>query len=449
MTNAAQKVPLGNVMTQPEGGNDATQYGRATRLGWIVVLVGFVGFMLWAFLAPLDQGVPAPGVVVVDGSRKVVQHPAGGIVKTIHVRDGSIVEAGDILLSLNEVTFKATKDIALSQWVNARAREARLIAELSEAEEIDYPEALLNLADDALVSRTLDLQRQLLKSRRQVLTAELSAIEENIRGVQAQIDALVLANQGRERELAAVSAQRESLVGLAAEGYVSRNRLLDLERSQAQLEGQLASNRGERGRLLSQLAELKLALAQRRNEAVREAQTELTEMQREADSAFGRLVAAEFDLSNVDVRAPVGGVVVGTTVFTEGGVIGAGDRLMEIVPEDQPLEVDAQVPVNLVDSVTVGLPVDLMFTGLNLNVTPIVNGEVIHVSADRLVNEDTGVPYYKTTVRATEEGVAQLRGQQIRPGMSVDVFIKTGERSLMNYLIKPLRDRAATALTEE
>ena len=351
-------VALGNVMRPTDDQADRDNPRKVTRVGWWVVLLGFVGFMAWAILAPLDQGVPAPGVVVVDGARKAVQHPAGGIVKTIHARDGSTVEAGDILLSLNDVTFRANKDIALSQWANARAREARLMAELSETDEIDYPEVLLSLADDPSVNRTLVLQRQLLKSRRQVLTAELSAIQENIRGVQAQIDALVLANEGRERELAAVSAQRESLVGLAAEGYVSRNRLLELERSQAQLEGQLASNRGERGRLLSQLAELKLALAQRRDEAVREAQTELTEMQREADSAFGRLVAAEFDLSNVDVRAPVGGVVVGTTVFTEGGVIGAGDRLMEIVPEDQPLEVDAQVPVNLVDQVTLGLPVD-------------------------------------------------------------------------------------------
>lgn len=453
MSAPAEKQTSASVSTLPIDGeviqDDKSSPAPMARLGWIIVLVGFVGFLVWASLAPLDRGVPAPGVVVVDGSRKAVQHPAGGIVKAIHVRDGSTVKAGDILLSLNDVTFKAAKDIALSQWVNARAREARLIAELSGADEIDYPEALLRRSDEALVSRTLDLQRQLLKSRRQVLTAELSAIEENIRGVQAQINALVLANQGRERELAAVSAQRESLVGLAADGYVSRNRLLELDRSQAQLEGQLASNRGERGRLLSQLAELKLALAQRRSEAVREAQTELTEMQREADSALGRLVAAEFDLSNVDVRAPADGVVVGMTVFTEGGVIGGGDRLMEIVPEDQPLEVDAQVPVNLVDSVTVGLPVDLMFTGLNLNVTPIVNGEVIHVSADRLTNPDTGVPYYKATVRATEEGVQQLKGQKVRPGMAVEVFIKTGERSFMNYLFKPLRDRAATALTEE
>jgi membrane fusion protein, protease secretion system len=430
----------------PEERKDERSY---SRLGWILVLGGFVGSLVWAGFAPLDQGVPAPGVVVVDGQRKRVQHPTGGIIERIFVQDGDTVEAGDVLVKMNEVSLQAAKGLARSQWVNARAREGRLMAELAGDDTISFPQDLMALADDPVVERTLDLQRALLKSRRQVFNAEISAIEENIRGVRAQLAALDEANQGREAELAAVERQWVSLSGLAEEGYVSQNRVLDLERSRAQLQGALAGTGGERGRLQSQLGELKLALARRRDEAMREAQTELNDVQREGDTAWARLITTEFELDNVNVRAPASGVVVGMTVFTEGGVISGGDRLMEIVPEDQPLEVEAQVAVNLIDSVSVGLPVDLVFSALNLEKSPVVNGEVIHVSADRLFDEALGQPYFKVIVRATEEGVAQLKGQQVRPGMPVDVFIKTGERSLLNYLIKPLSDRAAMAMSEE
>ena len=441
MTNSVvQKID-----TRPSVGDER----RSVRFGWMLVVVGFVGSLIWAALAPLDQGVPAPGVVVVDGQRKRVQHPTGGIIERIYVQDGDTVEAGDVLVKMNEVSLQAAKGLARSQWVNARAREGRLMAELAGDDTITFPQDLMALADDPVVERTLDLQRALLISRRQVFEAEISAIEENIRGVRAQLAALERANQGREAELAAVERQWASLSGLAEEGYVSQNRVLDLERSRAQLQGALAGTGGERGRLQSRLGELKLSLARRRDEAIREAQTELNDVQREGDAAWARLITTEFELDNVNVRAPASGVVVGMTVFTEGGVIAGGERLMDIVPEDQPLEVEAQVAVNLIDSVSEGLAVDLMFSALNLEKSPVVIGEVVNVSADRLVEEATGQPYYKVTVRATEEGVAQLKGQQVRPGMPVEVFIKTGERSLLNYLIKPLSDRAAMAMSEE
>lgn len=419
------------------------------RLGWIFVIVGFLGFLLWAAFAPLDQGVPAPGVVVVDGQRKTVQHYSGGIVGEIFVQDGQKVQAGDPLIALNDVPIRAARQLARTQWVSASAREARLVAELRGDDEVEFPPELQALSGSDAVSRTLALQQELLKSRRQVFNAEISALEEAIRGVQKQIAAMDQTMLSRERELQAVQSQLASLSGLVSEGFVSRNRVLDFERQKAQLETTIAASAGERGRLESQLAEYKLSLAQRRSETSQVIQTELTDMQREAEAAYSRLVAAEFDLDHAVIKAPVDGVVVGMTVFTEGGVIGAGEKLLDLVPENRPLEVQAEFPVHLIDSIKVGLPVELMFSALNLNVTPVVEGEVVHVSADRLTAERTGEPFYKVTVRATEKGLEQLKGQQVRPGMPVDVFIKTGERSLMNYLIKPLRDRGAYALTEK
>lgn len=422
---------------------------RLRRIAAWILLGGFGSFMVWAALAPLDQGVPAHGLVVVDGQRKTVQHPQGGIVQAIHVRDGDVVQAGDPVIELYDVTARANRSIARAQWISSRAREARLQAELAGADAVQFPASLMNEAEDEQVAAAMALERALLASRRQVFRAEIEALEETRRGLNTQIRALEEGIALRQMERGAAREQLEALADLAASGVVPRTRLLTLEREVAQLDTQLASMRGDLGRLMSQRAELALTLARRRDEALREIQAELLEVKREAESAESRLAATTFELENAVIRAPAAGEVVGLTVFTEGGVVGAGERLMDIVPIDQPLEVEAQVPVHLIDSVKLGLPVTLMFTALNLNITPVAEGEVVHVSADRLVDPVTGQPYFKIRARATEEGIAQLRGQRLRPGMPVDVFIKTGERSFLAYLIKPLRDQAAMALTEK
>lgn len=236
--------------------------------------------------------------------------------------------------------------------------------------------------------------------------------------------------------------------GLASRGYVARNQLLAIEAQYAALEGQIAENTGNIGRLERQITELHLRSRQRQDEYDKEVNTQLAEGQVRVASLSSQLAKAEADLRDTQIRAPVSGTVVGMVVFTEGGVVQAGQRLMEIVPEGPALEVEARVPVSLIDKIYVGLPVELLFSAFDQSTTPRVAGEVILVGADRLTDENTGQPYYPLRVTVTPEGMDKLTGLVIRPGMPVEGFIRTGERTLLNYLFKPLTDRLHLALTE-
>jgi membrane fusion protein, protease secretion system len=427
---------------------DGQGFKRPARLGWFFVVVFFFGFLIWAFFAPLDEGVPAAGVVVVDGQRKEIQHPSGGIIGEILVADGDIVEEGSLLLKMDATAIRSAYDAAFTQWVNTEAIKARLKAELTGSDTVAFSPALMALPEESAID-AMTIQSALFETRREVKRAELRALVEQIRGLETQAEASRRSVASRERELSLAAAQLANVQPLVTSGDIARSRALELERSIAQIETSIAQEIGEQGRLLSQIAEGKTLLARRRDEMTRELQDAFAEAQRDADLYRSRLVASRFELSHAEIRAPVSGTVVDLAVNTIGGVIRPGDALMQIVPQDEPLEVEAQIEVHLIDKVKVGLPVDLIFSALNQNRTPIVEGKVVTVSADRLTDQRSGMPYYRALIRTTEKGAEQLAGQQIKPGMPVSVFVKTGERSLMTYLFKPLRDRARIALTEQ
>ncbi|MBE7374238.1 HlyD family type I secretion periplasmic adaptor subunit [Pseudomonas lopnurensis] len=422
---------------------------RHTRIGWWLVLLGFAGFLLWAALAPLDKGVPVSGKVMVSGNRKAVQHASGGIVERILVRDGERVTAGQVLVRLDETAQRAQMESLRAQYVGARSMEGRLSAERDGADQILFAADLLARSDEPLVAASLALQRQLFDSRRQALAMELDGLREGIAGAEEQLRGLRALRQSRTRQKQALEEQLAGLRDLAREGYVARNRLLDSERLYAELDGALAEELGRIGQLQRQILEMRLKFGQRREEYQKEVRSQLAETRTQAEDLRHRLVGAEFELARSQVRAPADGIVVGLNVFTDGGVIAPGQALMEIVPEHEPLLVEGQVPVNLIDKVHPGLPVELIFSAFNQSTTPRIAGEVQTVSADRLVDETTGEPYYNLRARVSEDGMRQLAGLAIRPGMPVEAFVRTGERSLLNYLFKPLLDRTHLALVED
>jgi membrane fusion protein, protease secretion system len=426
--------------------DDARGPARAGR--WLV-LAGFGGFLLWGALAPLDKGVPVSGNVVVAGSRQAVQHPAGGVIEQLLVRDGDRVDAGQVLLRLDATQAQAQQGSLRVQYVNARAGEARLLAERDGQAQIDFPPALREQAATPWVATALEAQRQLLSSRRQALQMELAGLDESIAGAAASLQGLqgTLASKQAQRE--ALDEQLGGLRELARDGYIPRNRLLDSERLLAQVNGAIAEDLGAIGRTRRQVQELKLRASQRRQEFQNDVRQQLSELQASAEDLDNRLRSADFELAHTQVRAPVAGTVVGLSVFTNGGVIGRGQQLMEIVPAEAPLLVDARAPVELVDRLRPGLPVELLFVAFNQSTTPRVPGEVTLVSADRLLDEKTQQAYYQVRIKVSEAGQRQLAGLDIRPGMPVEAFVRTGERSLLNYLFKPLVDRMHVALAEE
>lgn len=422
---------------------------RHTRLGWAVILAGLGGFGLWASLAPLDKGVPLTGTVTVAGNKKAVQHQVGGTVEAIMVREGDVVRAGDPLVRMNAVQSRANAEAVRVQYLAARAAEARLVAERDGAAAIAFPSELLALGDDPRVGAMLRLQRQLFSSRVSALRTELSSLDENVAGLALQNRGLEEARQGKREQLGFLQQQLEGMRDLAADGYVARNRLLELERLYAQIATSIAEDSGNIGRGARQISEIRLRRMQRQQEYQKEVRGQLSDTQKDAEGLMNKLAGLDYEVNNTIVRAPVDGTVVALNVFTHGGVVPAGFRMMDIVPSDDPLIVDGQLPVHLVDKVNPNLEVDLIFSAFNRTLTPHIPGLVTHVSADRLTDEKTGQPYYQVKAKVAPEGVKLASQLAVRPGMPVEMFVKTGERTMVSYLLKPFIDNAKMALKED
>lgn len=427
---------------------DSSSY---SRLGWIIIIVGVLGFLLWAMLAPLDKGVPMPGYVAKETNRKAVQYLAGGTVQDILVKDGDVVKAGQVLVRMNDVQVKSAEQITRTQYFTARTTEARLLAELSGAKTIKFPAELEQFKDDPRVKENVDLQNQLFNSRQLALQSELAAAQENIAGLTVQAQGLEESRNSKKVQLGIIKEQLDNSRDLAKEGYIPRTRLLELERTYAQIGGSISEDVGNIGRARRQVAELKLRSAQRIQEYQKEVRTLLSDTQKEAEALRSRLTAQTYEAASVDVKSPVDGVVVGSNIFTRGGVVGSGAKLMEIVPTDDALIVEGQLPVHLVDKIHAGLPVELIFSAFNANKTPHIPGVVTNVAADRTVDERTGAATYKVRARVSPEGAKIISHLKLTvvPGMPVELFVKTGERTMMSYLLKPVLDRAKTSMAEE
>ena len=421
------------------------------RLGWIIVLVGVLGFLLWASLAPLDKGVPMQGVVVKESNRKTIQYPQVGTVQDILVKDGDVVKAGQVLVRMNDVVVKSAEQVSRAQYFVARAAEARLQAELKGQPALTFPPELKEFKDDPRVQESVALQNQLLMSRQSALQSELAAFGENIAGLTAQAKGLEESRDAKLVQQSILKEQLENNRDLAKDGYIPRAKLLDLERTYAQVNGAISEDIGNIARARRQVAELNLRRVQRSQEYQKEVRSQLSDVQKEAEALQSRIVAQSFETGNVEVKSPVDGIVVGSTVFTKGGVVGAGAKLMDVVPTDDALAVEGQLPVNLVDRVREGLPVDLVFSAFNTNRTPHIPGTVVTIAADRTVDEKTGAAYYKVRAKVTAEGLRLIQHKKldIVPGMPVELFVKTGERTMMSYLLKPVFDRSKSALSED
>ncbi len=426
-----------------------TNERSAVRFGLTVLVVAFGGFFLWAALAPLDAGVSSPGVVTVEGKRKTIQHLRGGIVKDIFVREGDTVKAGQPLIKLDETQIRAELGVLKSQYLVALAMRARLLAERDNQPRITFPQELQEEKQDTRAAESMATQTQLFQSRRAAHTSEIGMLNESIAGTSEQLKALQAMEKSKAEQLSLLKQELDSLRDLAKEGYVPRNRLFELERNVAMINGSRSEDIGNIGRTKNAIAQLKLQILQRQQEFRKEVEGKLTEVQAQVDGLRDRLTASEADLERATLRSPADGIVVGSNVHTIGGIVTPADKLMDIVPGSETLVVEAQVMTNMIAHVHAGAAADIHFTALNQRTTPVIPGKVVTVSADRLTDQRSGMPYYMARVEVTAEGIKKLGNEKISPGMPAEVVIKTGERTLLNYLIKPLLDRTTSAFTEQ
>jgi HlyD family secretion protein len=416
-----------------------------------LALVVFLTFGLggWAMTTNLAGALIAPGTLVVGSHVKEVQHPTGGVVGELFVRDSDHVKDGDVLLRLDPTATRANLAIYTKGLDELVARKARLQAERDNRASIAFPPDLLARANNPEVGEIIGSEQKLFELRRTArlgqkaqLQQRTDELEEEIRGLQAQQSAKTAQMTLIKRELAGVQ-------DLFAKNLVPLTRLTQLERESASLDG-------ERGQLIASMAQAKGKIAETQLQIIQidqELSSDVAKESREIDAKIGefveRKVAAEDQLKRVDIRAPQDGTVFQSTVHTVGGVIKAGDPIMLIVPDDDKLEVEAKVNPQDIEQIQLSQASVLRFSAFNVRTTPEINGTVSRVSADASTDQRTGQSYYTIRISLSPREVLRLGDVKLLPGMPVEVFIQTGDRSVISYLMKPIRDQLARAFKEK
>jgi len=419
------------------------------RLGLVVLVLGLGGFLLWAATAPLSQGVPTNGFIKVEGSRKTLQHLKGGIVDKILVQEGDVVKAGQPLVILNDTQLKSEQGALESQLISLRAMEARLTAEREGRAEVRYPEFLLKRAGNPHAAQAMREQSLLFRTRVDGIQGEELIANEMVAGLELQIEGMTAQDQSSQQQIKLFTEELDTLRPLYEQGFVPRNRMFELERSIAYLGGQRSENLTNIGRAKRQIAETRLKLTQTKSDYKKEVETQLTDVQRQAADLDQKLAGIEDDLRRVVMRASDDGVVVDLALHTVGGVVTPGQKLMDLVPTNDALLVEVQIPTHLIDSVHVGLDADVTFTALDRAVIPTVPGKLTYVSADRLTEPNKPeISYFIGRVVVTPAGMAKLGKHDLQPGMPAEVVIKTGQRTMLEYLLRPLLVRVKSAFTE-
>lgn len=415
------------------------------------VLVGILAFGLggWASTAEISGALIAPGDVVVDSNIKKVQHPTGGVVGKLFVHDGDHVKAGQILIQLDETVTQANLAIVTKGLTELYARKARLAAERDGADSVAVPNELANHLDDPDVAEAMASERKLFDLRREDRAGQKKQLQERVTQLQQEIVGLTAQQDAKDKEVALIEQELKGVRDLYAKNLVQLNRLTSLERDEAQLEG-------SRGELVAQAAEAKGKIAETQLQIIQvdaDLASDVAKELRETDSKIGeyveRKVTAEDQLQRTDIRAPQDGIVFQMTANTVGGVITAGDPIMMIVPEDDKLQVEVKVDPKDIDDVQVDQPVVLRFTSFNVRTTPEINAKVVRIGADTSTDQRTGRTYYSVRIGLTNDELQRLGDVKLTPGMPVEAYIETGERTMLSYLLKPLHDQLMRSFREK
>jgi protease secretion system membrane fusion protein len=420
------------------------------KSGLWIIGISFGGFLLWASMAPLDEGVPTQGMVSLDTKRKTVQHVSGGILKDVLIQEGQFVKEGQVVLRLDGAPAKVNYESVRQRYLGLRAIQSRLIAEQSGANTIDFhPDVDLALSDPLIKQQTIT-QQQLFHARKNALAADLQALEENMQGVTGQLNAMKMVIPQRKSQLNSLLEELNNTKELVKEGYVARNRQLELERMVAEANASIAELSGNILKLTRQIAEIGQRSISRKQEYRKEIETLLAEVTREVQSDVEKYKAVTADLDRIEIKAPVTGQVVGLAVQTVGAVVQPGQRLLDVVPENQQLLLEARIPPHLIDKVKPNLKADVRFSSFAHSPQLVVEGIIISVSGDLLTDpQNPQSNYYLARVQLTNQGLESLGKRQMQPGMPAEIVIKTGERSLLTYLLHPLTKRIAASLKEE
>lgn len=410
------------------------------RTGLLVIAGALVAFASWAHFAPLSGAVIAPGYVKVDLNRKVVQHQEGGIVRAVRVRDGDRVNAGQELILLDDVRIDAQLELLRTQLDGERAKAARLEAERALAARPTFPKDLLK---KEFVAR----EEALFRARRESLESQIAVLRRQIRETVEEAQALAEQIGAEER---ALELQKEELAAnerLLAQGYVQKTRLLTLQRAVAEYEARYSEHRAELSKTRQRAAELEFRILAMKNTYVQTANDELKESTAKMFDLEERIRPSRDASERQRITSPIAGEVVGLRVFTSGAVVGPRDVLMEIVPREKRLIIEARIRPEDINHVRPGSEADIRLTAYQSRTTPLVPGSVIYVSGDRMVEQQTGAPYYVVHIDVPETALAAA-ALRLQAGMPAEVFIRTDTRTALDYLLAPVTSYLRRAMRE-
>lgn len=412
-----------------------------------ILLVGGLGG--WAATTELSGAVVAAGNLVVASSVKKVQHPSGGVIGELLVRDGDAVGAGQLLIRFDETVTRANLAVIDSSLIELYARMARLMAERDGADEVKVPRALAEYPNSDKIGEVLDGEMRLFELRRNARSGQKAQLDEKTGQLREEIEGLSGQIEGKKREMEFIERELAGVRDLWNKKLIPIQRLTALERDAARIQG-------EHGQLVAGVAQAKGKISETRLQMIQidqdlrsEVAKELREIQGKVAELVEKRVAAQDQLSRIDVRSPQDGVVQQLSVHTIGGVVGPGEQMMLVVPRSDDLVVEAKIAPKEVDRITLGQKAILRFTAFNQRTTPEIEGRVSLIGADQITDEKTGTSYFKIQVAPMGDGLGRLKNARLVPGMPVETFVQTSSRTALSYLLKPMADQFAKAFREE
>jgi HlyD family secretion protein len=425
---------------------DVAAMRRPLTIGLALSCLILLAVFVWGNLAMLSGAIVAPGIVVVDGNSKKIQHQQGGVIGQIFVTDGSHVSAGDLLVKLDETQAHALLGIVTSQLTELIGRKARLAAERDDRDDLEFPPGFTEAGPEE--ERVASGERRLFQARLTSAKGQKAQLEERIKQNEEEIKGLTLQNTAKARELDLIAEELSRVDELYKKKLLPVTRVLSLQRDQVHIEGEV-------GTLVAQIAKLGGQIAETRLQILTVDQTRFSDAQKELREAEGhiaelqeRKIAAEDQLRRVELRAPIDGIISELSVHTIGGVVNPAEQLMLVVPSNDILSVEIRIPSSDIDQMKIGARGILRFTAFNQRTTPEVKGVVTRLSPDAVRDKDTGQFYYTARISPDSDELARLTDQKLVPGMPVEAFIETSSRSALSYLTKPLTDQFRRALRE-
>ena len=423
-----------------------------THWGILVLLLGFIGLVIWAAFAPLDEGVPCPALVNLDTKRKVIQHLTGGIIKTIHVKENQHVTIDETLITLDDAMNKARFEEIRQRYIGLRSEESRLLAEQANETKVQFHADLLDHQDDPLVIQQIKNQSMLFTSRRNQLEADLHGYKDAIHGQEASIRGMMAQIASEKTQLNITQDQLNGIKKLVAEGFAPKNQALDLEAKIAQLDGAILDAESNITKAKRTIEELNHRSMSREEEFKNDVNSRIAAVKLEVDMQKDKLKALQDELSRNEIKSPVEGQVVGLQFQTVGAVIQPGQKIMDIVPEHEGLLLEAKIQPQMIDRIHPGQVADVRFFNFAKSPQLIIEGKIDSLSKDLIVDANANPPqsgYYLARISLTKKGMQDLGGRTLQSGMPAQVIIKTGERSLLTYLLHPFMKRLAASLKEE